>query len=220
MANTDQQRNFSLELFIFKLLVKRNTSQKKYTKNLVMDNFYDSVYTGLSPFFLRLTSTLLADTLSLRFMWKVSCPLSWQEYEAGSKASATKPPLFFLRARHLENGDPLVLYRGRCLNDLFVTGFWTMPYSFCQKHGRALGFQVLSIFSNTLTMQSWALYDFSFLIYRKDITIIVLSTSESGFVKWKYMCKNAYKVLNKCQLMFRLCTVSFRTWQLTNGETG
>lgn len=86
------------------------------------------------------------------------------------------------------------------------------------KAWKSLGFPVLISAQFKLTMQSWALYDFSFLICKMDIDIIVLSTVRSGFIKWNYICENAYKVVKKCQLIFRLCTMSFRTWHLTNGE--
>jgi len=57
-------------------------------------------------------------------MLKGSCPLSWQEYESGSMASATKPHLFLLCTWYLEKRDPPVLHRGHiyCPNDFFVTG--------------------------------------------------------------------------------------------------
>lgn len=57
-----------------------------------------------------------------------------------------------------------------------------MPYNFCQKHRRALDFQVSNSFTQfTVNMQAWALFGFDSLISKMDITIIVLSTSRSSF---------------------------------------
>lgn len=117
-----------------------------------------------------------------------------KEYKSGFMASAIKPHLFLLCTYYLERRDPPVLHRGyiHCPNDIFVTGVWTMPYNLCQKHGRALDFQVSNSFTQfTVNMQAWALFGFDSLICKMDITIIVLSISRSSFVKWNYISENA-----------------------------
>ena len=137
VANTAQQRNFSLELFSNfqskEILVKKNT--EKFSDGSLM-----FVYIGLNSFKINFNPTHRCSFAPPT--WKGLCPLSWQEYWGRfHDFSATKPPCFLLCTWHLESRDPPGLHWQHCLNDLFVTVFWTIPYSFCQKHRRVWVFQ-------------------------------------------------------------------------------
>lgn len=198
---------------IFKLPVKRNTCQEKHTEKF-SDGSLMFVYIGLNSFKINFNPTRRCSFAPLT--WKGLCPLSWQEYWGRfHDFSATKPSCFLL-CTWGSSRPPLTTLPEWPFRDC-VLNYAIQLLSEAQK---GLGFPVLISAQFKLTMQFWALYDFNFLICKMDIAIIALSTVWSGFMKWNYVCENAYDVVKKCQLVFRLCTISFRTWHLTNGEAG
>ena len=129
---------------IFKLPVKRNTCQEKHTAKF-SDGSLMFVYIGLNSFLPRLISTQLADVLLLPSHGRESVLYHGKNIEAGSMTSAQQnlpcSPMY-LTSREQRSSRPPPTTPTEWP---FVTVFWTMPYSFCQKHGR-VGFSSFDIY--------------------------------------------------------------------------